>query len=268
MRDILRETLTNRVEVKLHAPAPEPPVELHTVPEPPVELHRATVTEPPVELHTVATPSSVLDADTEQATPFTPPKKQVLIEEAAATVASAIKPPSAAHVSRTPGTDASASPSRTLRIDPLALRGLLTHGAVFIRHRGPSPPTSPGISGPTTSKSVPRFVWCSADLSTLFWRPIASTDRVAGIDAASLTAVLAGKQTPALAEGSGKAAPEDCCFSLISTQESLDLQIQADDTPEDLAKAREARAVWLAAFRFLLDRRGGGMGRGQASDSE
>jgi hypothetical protein len=273
MRDILRETLSARKDV------PEPSGAYVTQPSTPVTLEQralpsgAYVTQPstPVTLEQRAlplasaskavTPPSIATQDVDPSRV----RERGPIEEAATTVASAVKPPAPA---ATREDDASAaSPARSLRIAPLALRGLLTHGAVFVRHRGPSPGSSPtsSVASMQTSRASLRFVWCSADLSTLFWRPVASTDRVAGIDAASLTAVLVGKQTPSLTDGTGRSAPPDTCFSLISTQESLDLQIQTEETPEELAKARDARGVWLAAFRFLLERRGGGIGR---ADSE
>lgn len=186
------------------------------------------------------------------------------------TAARPVHPPLPAHwpqalsPSETPTAASSPPPSPLGGLSPLALRGLLTNGAVFLRHRASSPPSSPAAgrsAGPETPPTALQFVWCSEDLSTLFWRHVGSADQVAGIAASSITAVVAGKQTPALLRGTGRDASPHCCFSIISTQESLDLQIKVGGlaTGSVASVAAEARAVWVAAFQYLLDRRGGGV---------
>lgn len=99
-----------------------------------------------------------------------------------------------------------------------------------------------------------RFVWCSTDLNTLFWRPVGRPTHVSMMDAASITGVLTGKHTTAFRAGSGIDAPESACLSLIASGRSLDLQIHVSgsDAAATTAAALQARGVWADAFAFLV----------------
>lgn len=128
-------------------------------------------------------------------------------------------------------------------IAPRSFRALLTTGAVFLKH---------GRMG----RPHPRFVWCSSDLRTVYWRAVGSTAIRGAIDARAITEVRAGQHSHVFERATGKAGREAACFSLIAPDRTLDLEVDLVGEPAASGarpSEEQARDIWVEAFRYLID---------------
>ena len=122
-------------------------------------------------------------------------------------------------------------------------RTLLTHGAIFLKHRSRGPPRSRCVSWiPCFSDfalwleesmmcgsvwpHTCRFVWCSLDLRTVYWRAVGSTTIRGALDARRIESVLPGCVTPSFQLKQKEVKDSNACFSLATAQRALDLEVR------------------------------------------
>jgi len=156
------------------------------------------------------------------------------------------------------GTDSDRSPS-ALGVSGLGesmLVSLLTDGGIFMKS---TPATNGGRGrgqadgGRVSILLKPRFVWCSADLRTLYWRAVGNQVIRGGMDTRSILRVEAVEPREQV-EGTGLGGTSGASLRIVGEHRSLELEVTLGESPAqgEAPQVARARDVWVEAFRFLI----------------